>query len=519
MYSLRFRLTSIFVLIVTATLVGFGIYKYTHLSNELEKNFKEYQKRVIFRLATSLPPTLWNMDESTAEMIIKAEMQNLDIGQIDVYSAEKPNTSFVSVTNSRGGNSLKSNHMTASKYMIKTILFSESAQKITPQSEPISQTLGELVVTFSHDNIDEKLSDSLMLSFMQIFILDVILIIALTLSLKVVFDPIQRLQNALFELSSHDVASATELSESKSYEFGKVIRGFNLVLRNLKNIIQLQQEAEALALASEKQTAEAFSNLKIAQKSLIQSEKLASLGSLVAGIAHEINTPVGVILTSASVLTDASIEINKMMVGGSIKKSDMNAYLATATESSRLIMGNAERAAHLIQSFKQVAVDQTSEQRREFELNEFLNDLLTSLNPTLRKAQVKIDISTQEKIMMDSYPGLLAQVITNLTMNAITHAFPAKSTDKIFIKFHLSNELVYLDFWDNGLGIAEEFLDKVFEPFFTTKRGQGGTGLGLNIVFNIISKRLLGSITVQNHPDQGALFCICIPRVTQQLAI
>ncbi|MFZ6691673.1 sensor histidine kinase [Undibacterium sp. SXout20W] len=517
MYSLRFRLIAIFVLIVTATLASFGIYQYIHLSDELEKNFKSHQKEVISRLETSLPSTLWNMDESTAAKIIKAEIQNFDVNEIAVYSAEMPDVSFVRATKSGLNNQANSKNQLPSEYQIKAQLFADVIPRNSAQIPHTSQALGELIVTFSHDYIDKKLRESLMLTILQIFILDAILIIALAMSLKVVFDPIKRLQSALYELSSHDAEAAAELPESKSHEFGKVIRGFNLVLRNLKNIIVLQRQAEALALASSKQTEEAYISLKAAQKSLLQAEKLASLGSLVAGIAHEINTPVGVIVTSASVLADASSEVTQSMSAGAIRKSDITAFLNTTNECSRLIISNASRAAHLIQSFKQVAVDQTSEQRREFELTEFLDDIITSLNPTLRKARVNIQIISQEKIVMDSYPGLLAQVVTNLTMNAVTHAFPDGMAGQIDILVHLTGASVYLGFRDNGRGIPEEFLDKIFEPFFTTKRGQGGTGLGLNIVFNIINKQLCGSITAHNHPEQGAVFTICIPRVTQQL--
>jgi len=517
MYSLRFRLISLFIFVVTATLAIFGVYEYAHLSDELEKNFTAHQKEVIARLETSLPSTLWNMDESTAEKIIKAEIQNVDISSVEIRSAEMPDASFVHVTKSENNKQSEPISKELKTYQITANLFAEVTKKDATKGNHVPQALGDVIVTFSHDYIDKKLRENLTLTLVQIFILDIILIIALTLSLKVVFDPIRLLQSALFELSSHDAEAVTELPESKSQEFGKVIRGFNLVLRNLKNIIVLQRQAEESAHAAAKETEEAYISLKAAQKSLLQAEKLASLGSLVAGIAHEINTPVGVIVTSASVLSEASQEINKNVAGGNIRKSDITNYLTTATESTRLIMSNAARAAHLIQSFKQVAVDQTSEQRREFELLEFLNDVTTSLNPTLRKAHTSIDISGNAEIHMDSYPGLLAQVITNLTMNAVTHAFSEDAGGKIHINVSWSEPWVNIDFRDEGQGIPEEFLDKIFEPFFTTKRGQGGTGLGLNIVFNIITKQLCGTISVQNHPDKGAWFKICIPRVTEQL--
>jgi signal transduction histidine kinase len=193
-------------------------------------------------------------------------------------------------------------------------------------------------------------------------------------------------------------------------------------------------------------------------------------------------------------------------------------YIKVALESSRLIIANADRAAHLIQSFKQVAVDQTSEQRRIFDLTEFLNELITSLNPSLKKSKIKIEVSVgDQEIQMDSYPGLLAQVLTNLTMNAVTHAFVGRSQGNIFIEIKLVNDVVNIDFNDDGCGIPEEILGKIFDPFFTTRRGQGGTGLGLNIVFNIINKQFGGTISAENNPRGGARFKISIPRVTREL--
>jgi PAS domain S-box-containing protein len=271
-------------------------------------------------------------------------------------------------------------------------------------------------------------------------------------------------------------------------------------------------------LKSNEDLNQALETLSMAQGELVRSEKLAALGSLVAGVAHEINTPVGIIVTSASVLNDATASISDNVKDGVIRKSQVLDYIKVAIESSRLIMTNADRAAHLIQSFKQVAVDQTSEQRRKFDLDDFLNELITSLNPSLKKSKIKIEIShSEQKIHMDSYPGLLAQVLTNLTMNALTHAFQGRSQGRIFIDISQVNDIVAIDFNDDGCGIPVEILGKIFDPFFTTRRGQGGTGLGLNIVFNIISKQFGGTISAHNNPLGGALFKIRIPDVTREL--
>ena len=313
-----------------------------------------------------------------------------------------------------------------------------------------------------------------------------------------------------FQDEFHFIFAPVDITRQRQTEIE--INEMNQLLesRVLSRTQQLQKTNEDLNQAME--------TLNLAQGELVRSEKLAALGSLVAGVAHEINTPVGIIVTSASVLNDSTIAINKNVGDGVIRKSQILDYIKVALESSRLIIANANRAAHLIQSFKQVAVDQTSEQRRVFDLKEFLTELITSLNPSLRKSKIRIEVGDWDgKIQMDSYPGLLSQVLTNLTMNAVTHAFHNRSEGTIRIEIRMDHDIIEIDFKDDGSGIPEEILSKVFDPFFTTRRGQGGTGLGLNIVFNIICKQFGGTISAHNNLGGGALFKIAIPRVTREL--
>jgi signal transduction histidine kinase len=199
---------------------------------------------------------------------------------------------------------------------------------------------------------------------------------------------------------------------------------------------------------------------------------------------------------------------------GAIRKSDILKYLETAGESTKLIMDNAYRAAHLIHSFKQIAVDQVSEARRRFELREYIGEVVSSLQPKLKKTHILVEIDCPADIVLDSYPGALAQVITNLTLNCVEHAFDAGAAGRIDISVRPDGEWIEMQVADNGKGIAPDMLDKVFDPFVTTRRGQGGTGLGLNIVFNLIAKQFAGSITVSSALGQGASFVLRIPRVT-----
>jgi len=508
MKSIRVRLIGLFVLLVTVILGGFGLYEQMRLSQALEQQFAQRQIETLARLKTSLPTALWNYDAPMAGRIIRAEMEQPEVQSVLVLDAQS--RPFVTLSHPAAAAAqvparAAQRHLTTSA----ALMIDQSTARTAEDKE-----IGRVEVAFSRDKIDATLRAQLLTRILEALLLDAILIVVLTYALKMVFGPIAQLRDALFALAAHDREDAEELPEASENEFGEVIRGFNLTQRKLRQVIHRRAQAEEAARQAASQTELAFRDLQAAQASLVQSEKLAGLGGMVAGIAHEINTPVGIVLTSASVLQLETTQLRKAVADGVVRKSDIAAYLELADECSRLILGNADRAAHLIQSFKQVAVDQTSEQRREFGLKEYLDELMTSLHPSLRKAHTEVTVECQGEVLMDSYPGLLAQVITNLTMNAITHAFAKGDGGHIRIVVTPSPGVVAIEFRDDGRGIAEENLGKIFDPFFTTRRGQGGTGLGLNIVFNIVTKQLGGSIAVQNNADRGAAFLMSFPLVT-----
>ncbi|CAK0769858.1 hypothetical protein CCP2SC5_40011 [Azospirillaceae bacterium] len=270
------------------------------------------------------------------------------------------------------------------------------------------------------------------------------------------------------------------------------------------------------ALREAKENAEnAYKRLMSTQESLVQAEKLASLGRLVAGVAHEINTPVGVTVTGASILATEASKLSQKISSGQAKKSDVTAFVGLAQETTHLILINGERAARLIQSFKQVAVDQTSEDHRVFQFKEYIEEVLQSLRPHLKKSGHIVEIQCSDDLILDSYPGPLSQVLTNFIMNSLVHGYPVKKIGRLLIQAkEVDNDLVELRYSDDGVGIPEEHKSKIFDPFFTTKRGAGGSGLGLNIVFNIVNATLKGTISVLEPLNGGAGFVILFPRVT-----
>ncbi|CAK0759630.1 hypothetical protein CCP2SC5_2600001 [Azospirillaceae bacterium] len=281
-----------------------------------------------------------------------------------------------------------------------------------------------------------------------------------------------------------------------------------------------RRRADENALKQAKIAAEdALSKLRSAQETLIESEKMAALGSLVAGIAHEINTPIGIALTGASFLAGETELLRKNLNDNILRKNDLIEFLNNAAESTQLIVLNSNRAADLVQSFKQVAVDQMSDDHRAFDLRDYIEETLRSLAPRIRKPGHKVVLDCSSGIIVDSYPGSLSQALTNLTMNALIHAFEPNHPGQISIAVSQPDiDTIDIVFADNGKGIPAEHRNHIFEPFFTTRRGMGGSGLGLHIVFNIITRRLHGRISVFSEIGQGTQFHLRFPRVSPVVA-
>ena len=244
---------------------------------------------------------------------------------------------------------------------------------------------------------------------------------------------------------------------------------------------------------------------------MVETEKMAALGSLVAGIAHEINTPVGIGVTAASLLDERTQKILDLYQTGAVKRSDFESYLKAAAESSTYILSNLRRAADLIQSFKQVATDQSSEDCREFKIKEYIANVLLSLRPQLKKTEHDIELNCAEDLAVNSSPGAFSQLVTNLVMNSLIHGFNGIAKGQICIAVTRAERHLRIQYSDNGKGMTAETLKKMYDPFFTTRRGHGGTGLGMHIVYNIVTQRLCGQISADSKINEGTLFDIRVP--------
>lgn len=256
---------------------------------------------------------------------------------------------------------------------------------------------------------------------------------------------------------------------------------------------------------------QAFRALQAATDQLIKAEKMASLGSLVAGIAHEMNTPIGNSLTVATALREKSRQFTRTVEEGALKKSLLNEFLGMVDEATELLENNTRRAAQLVGNFKQVAVDQSSERRRDFDLKCAIEEIMWTLQPKIKHTSHSINMDIPAGIHCDSYPGALGQIITNLVSNSIEHGFENQPDGQIHIRAVHEDGIVKLDYTDDGSGISADNLSKVFDPFFTTKLGKGGSGLGLHIIYNLVTGLLCGTIKITSDAGQGVQVEIHFP--------
>lgn len=329
-------------------------------------------------------------------------------------------------------------------------------------------------------------------------------------------------ENALLRAELQTARKASEVKNTLVIEQFKKI---DIMLKRLeeeaaKEQSLRQQLEEELRLAEERKreldgarslAEQSLATLQQAQKHLVQSEKMAALGGLVAGIAHEINTPVGVSITAATHLQEKVKDLTTEYRANTLKRGQLGSFIETATETLEITMANLTRAAELVASFKQVAVDQSSEDHRRFNLKAYLNEILLSLKHEYKRTKHTIEVMGAEDVEIDSYPGAFSQVITNLLMNSLIHAYEPDSSGCIRLDIRRENGSALLIYSDDGKGIPPENMGRIFEPFFTTRRGRGGSGLGMHIVYNLVTTKLNGSIVCTSEVGRGTTFALTIP--------
>ena len=280
----------------------------------------------------------------------------------------------------------------------------------------------------------------------------------------------------------------------------------------LSHFVSRRKQAEAELTRAKERAEGAFAELKALQATLVQTEKMAALGGLVAGVAHELNTPVGVCLTAASLMTEKTEDVARHFESGQLRKAKVQDYLEVAAEVMGLLRANLERTGDLIRVFKQVAIDPTEDERQIFRVREQIEMLVVMAAEKVRPAGHAVTIDCSPELSLDGFPEALRQALSVLIDNAVTHAFAEGIAGTIAIVCtEAPAGTITLTVADNGAGIRPEDQPRIFEPFYTTRRGQGGVGLGLHMVFNIVTSVLGGHIAVDSLPGQGCRFLIAIP--------
>ena len=516
---MRFKLNLLLFLVVTVVLLVSSMVSFFSLRADLTESYESRKQELAKRLQVNLANALWNYDENQAASVIEAELNAPDVMAIYVFqkvgegsdSAAGSLLAFRSKLSAEAGKG-GSAPVLQSEETVRVPLHEVFPSTFANRPREPDSEAGHALITFSRDGLNSLLRGQLLNLAAQIILLNLALGFALfSVVSRLVIAPLALLSKAFKDLAQNPQGGELEIKCED--EFGEIVEAFNHIERRLTSDIERRDTAEKRLIESNSELTKTLDTLTLAQESLVQSEKFASLGSLVAGVAHEINTPVGVSVTGAYYLLEEAKKFEQKVNDGTIKKSEFLSFIGSVIEGAKLVLSNTERAAHLIQSFKQVAADETSEARRSFELHAYLSEVLTSLRPKFRKTGITIEYNCPDEITMDSYPGLLAQVLTNLITNALRHGYEEGDTGRIEIRAHEESAWVIIECANDGKLIPAEHLAKIFEPFFTTKRSDGGTGLGLNIVFNIVTQRLGGTIRVRSDIAVGTCFTVRIPKI------
>jgi signal transduction histidine kinase len=324
--------------------------------------------------------------------------------------------------------------------------------------------------------------------------------------------PLQQILIAMRAITSGDLNRKVQGTGARD-EVGEMARAVEVFRENA--IAKRTTEDELRA--SKEKAENALHELNTAQQNLIDAERLAALGGLVAGVAHEVNNPIGISLTVASSFARRAEAFEaELKSGNGLRRSQLEEFVKTSRDAAQQLVGNLHRAGELIQSFKQVAVDRSHAERRTFSLSEATDQIISSLRPALKKAAITLAVDIPENLVIDGYPGSYGQILTNLFLNAANHAFPDGRSGTITITAKpRGNDDVEINFADDGAGMTPDVQRQAFDPFFTTRRNEGGTGLGLHIVYNLVTQQLGGRMMLDSRLGQGTTFRIIMPKIAK----
>ena len=390
--------------------------------------------------------------------------------------------------------------------LLKTAIDDNQAAMIAVINKLSAQmTLRELQAQGSFDHTLANIYQNVAL--VAVIFLTLIVVIGALIARSIIL-PLKEIMAAMHAVVSEKYDEPIQGTHARD-EIGEMARAVAVFRENAIAKRKAEDELRAAKDRAEK----ALDDLREAQQNLIAAEKLAALGGLVAGVAHEVNNPIGISLTVASSFARRCDEFAKEVGAGPLRRSRLDEFLEGGRDAANQLVANLQRAGELVQSFKQVAVDRSHADRRPFDLRESTDQIVASLRPVLKKSQITLSVDVPAGIVMDSYPGSYGQVLTNLFLTSVVHAFPDGRAGSVIVEARQVRDDVDIFVSDDGVGMSEEIQRRAFDPFFTTRRNEGGTGLGLHIIFNLVTQQLGGRLAFESRLGWGTRFRITLPRV------
>ena len=511
--------------IITVLITMFIMNLFTQKVNEYNtlKSFETDLESMVNVAAFSLEEPLWHLNHDTLISVCDSFFQKDSVSQIIVQDLSL-----------------------GIMYERKTYAASHSDDFLVTVEKDImynNKKIGSIHFTMTRYYMDEQNKQNVLINYVQMFLLVFFLTTILIMIISRITRPLSDLKTAFEQVAESNDDFMPQIEVKGSDEIADLTKGFNTMsynifdarnsIRQLNEVLEDKVELRTLELNIKNQElhdslevltttqnelidsntslSKTLKELQEIQDLLIESGKMAMLGELVAGIAHEINTPVGVSLTVSSFIEKELKQMLKKVNSNTLTKKEFTTTLTSLQESSASVVRNLLRAGELISSFKQVAVDQTSHSVRRFNFFEYVDEIFLNLKSQFKNRKIELINRCPEELNLVSYPGAYSQILTNLIMNSLIHAFDGDDAGKITIDVEEYDNTLKITFSDNGHGIPEEYVQKIFNPFFTTKRGYGGTGLGLNLTFNITTNVLKGKIICESEVDKGTTFIMSVP--------
>ncbi len=489
--GIQIKISIILILVTTSIFSINTFHNYTASKAEMTRELDQLADFIIVQQSKNLELPLWTFHKDQVEEIINATMDEKRVYAFLIINEKKVIMNGKKRDND--WNIVKPEEDISGNYLVKK---KEIKKK--------GSILGIVQIFFTYKFMTEKLRNTIINEILTAIILDISLVLVLFFSIrKSVILPLSRVTESFRIIASGDFSRS--IRSDRKDEIGQLVSDAEIMRIAVKD---LTDNLETKVQDRTKQLQESLENLKKAQDHLVQSEKMAALGGLVAGVAHEINTPVGLGVTEASFLEEKTRVFSEAYKSGDLKRSDFEKYIRNATGAASSILTNLERAAELIASFKQVAVDQSNDEQRRFLLKTYISEILLSLRPRYKKTLHTITVNCPESLEVNSFPGAFSQVITNFVTNSLIHGFEEIEKGEIVFDVSAEGDELLFRYSDNGRGMDDESLRQVFEPFFTTKRTRGGTGLGMHIVYNLVPQTLGGQLECKSSPGEGTVFLI-----------